>query len=266
MQYWLVKANPAVFDLDENLRRGKSQTWRTKKPPKLWESGDRLFFWSSSPRRELVGLGVFKGLTGELNDDDETLYDVKYHTAPLPGRVRAAELRADAICARANFLKAAVAQGVLQVSLDEAHQMYRLMRRANDGQPDCWADIPASDAISPRDVDESALEGDLRWRLHFTRERSAALVRRKKEQVLKLHGALECEACAFDFARSYGKLGQDFCEVHHKKPLASRRGPSETKLKDLAIVCSNCHRMLHRAKSMLTVTELKRRIKNGAGR
>jgi 5-methylcytosine-specific restriction protein A len=62
---------------------------------------------------------------------------------------------------------------------------------------------------------------------------------------------LSCEVCAFDFARTYGKLGEGFIEAHHILPLAEA-GTATTKPADLALVCSNCHRMLHRAKPWLT--------------
>jgi 5-methylcytosine-specific restriction protein A len=52
--------------------------------------------------------------------------------------------------------------------------------------------------------------------------------------------------CGFDFAGVYGPRGSNFCEVHHLKPLSDVHSEVETRLQDLAIVCSNCHRMLHR--------------------
>ncbi|ENL6777687.1 HNH endonuclease [Vibrio parahaemolyticus] len=40
-------------------------------------------------------------------------------------------------------------------------------------------------------------------------------------------------------------------------PLSLRDENKETKLSDLAIVCSNCHRMLHRKRSWLKIETLK---------
>ena len=81
---------------------------------------------------------------------------------------------------------------------------------------------------------------------HLRRERSRELVDRKKNAVLMATNRLACEVCGFDFAGVYGARGSNFCEVHHLKPLADVRLEVETYLHDLAIVCSNCHRMLHR--------------------
>src|SRR5438270_82163 len=70
--------------------------------------------------------------------------------------------------------------------------------------------------------------------------------RRKKEKVLAVHGKLLCKVCDFDFALVYGVLGKDFAECHHRVPLAELEEGHPVRLSDLAIVCANCHRMLHR--------------------
>jgi 5-methylcytosine-specific restriction enzyme A len=41
-------------------------------------------------------------------------------------------------------------------------------------------------------------------------------------------------------AATYGQLGEDFIECHHRLPL-STTGERRTRLSDLALVCSNCH-------------------------
>lgn len=142
MRYWVIKGNPRENDLDLMLERGVVATWRTGKPPKKWERRDRVFFWSSAPRLELVGLGELVGPTGDFTRTGETIYAVKYLTAPLPQRIRAADLRADTICQNANFLKPAVAQGVLEVADDQAHRMYAMLNQVNGGSLCVWTDIP----------------------------------------------------------------------------------------------------------------------------
>lgn len=104
---------------------------------------------------------------------------------------------------------------------------------------------------------ESFPEGRILTRLHTQRERNPALTRKKKAQVLSLTGRLACEVCAFDFVMVYGHLGEGFAECHHIKPLSTLEPGSRTRLEDLAIVCANCHRMLHRGNPWATVSELK---------
>ncbi|MBT3031446.1 MAG: HNH endonuclease [Candidatus Thiodiazotropha sp. (ex Lucina pensylvanica)] len=64
----------------------------------------------------------------------------------------------------------------------------------------------------------------------------------------------------FDFSEKYGKLGEGFAECHHTKPPSTLKPGEKTKLSDLAVVCSNCHRMLHRAKPWLSIGELRAAI------
>ena len=71
---------------------------------------------------------------------------------------------------------------------------------------------------------------------------------------------LKCEVCGFDFEEVYGKLGAGYIEVHHKKPVSE--GERITDLNnDLVMLCSNCHRMIHRGRDhMITPEELGRII------
>jgi len=113
------------------------------------------------------------------------------------------------------------------------------------------------------DVDRylSGKEGNPRLVSHLKRERNLKIVKEKKKQVLKLEGKLCCEVCDFDFKKTYGKYGEDFCEAHHLKQLSKTDGEVETTLQDLAIVCSNCHRIIHKNIPMLTINKLKRALK-----
>jgi hypothetical protein len=83
-------------------------------------------------------------------------------------------------------------------------------------------------------------------RLHLTRERCPELVRLFKSAVLSRDGRLRCEVCAFDFAETYGAHGEGYAEAHHCTPLASLTKSTRFGIEDLALVCANCHRMLHR--------------------
>jgi 5-methylcytosine-specific restriction protein A len=113
------------------------------------------------------------------------------------------------------------------------------------------------------DLEEWFLEGEVLTRLHLTRERNPDAVRRKKEQVVADTGRLACEACGFDFPAAYGPLGEGFIECHHTRPLAELPGERATRLADLAVVCANCHRMLHRGKRRATVQSLRALLQKG---
>lgn len=109
--------------------------------------------------------------------------------------------------------------------------------------------------------DESFLEGKERaeLRMHKFYERNPDAIKRAKAKA-KRENRLHCEVCTFNFGFHYPTLGDGFIECHHKTPIAVG-GIRNTTINDLALVCSNCHRMLHRknrAGNYLTVEELKK--------
>jgi len=107
----------------------------------------------------------------------------------------------------------------------------------------------------PDEDEVEAPEGRLLYRHHRVRERSRRLKIKKVEAALKAHGKVVCEACGFDFGEVYGERGEGFIECHHVKPL-HEAGQTTTRLKDLALICSNCHRMIHRRSPWPTPHEL----------
>ncbi len=110
------------------------------------------------------------------------------------------------------------------------------------------------------DDEEEFPEGRILTQLHMIRERNPSAVRRKKRQVLDRTSHLRCEACEFDFLDVYGELGRAFAECHHQVPISELHPDQSTRLTDLAIVCANCHRMLHRSRPLLAVEALRKLI------
>jgi 5-methylcytosine-specific restriction protein A len=109
--------------------------------------------------------------------------------------------------------------------------------------------------------EESAFpEGRVLYRLHKQRERSSKVVATKKEQALS-SGCLACEICSFDFFQAYGQLGYGYLECHHTTPIAEYEINQKTRLQDLALVCANCHRMLHRRRPWLRPHDLRQLLK-----
>jgi 5-methylcytosine-specific restriction endonuclease McrA len=115
-----------------------------------------------------------------------------------------------------------------------------------------WAEHRASpdDPLPMFDSETTGIEGRERLRLVRHRSRESRLRDAKIQRAIQesLDSRLRCEVpeCGFDFEAKYGSLGRGFAHVHHKMPLAEFDGPVEVSLKDLAIVCANCHAMIHR--------------------
>ena len=112
------------------------------------------------------------------------------------------------------------------------------------------------------DSDADGVEGRTLMRLHRVRERNRSLVRAKRVQAQRLR-CYRCEACGLQFDALDGLAGA-CCEVHHRLPL-SRMGRPEvrTRLEDLALVCANCHRIIHGRDPILTVAQLGRAMSRG---
>lgn len=104
-----------------------------------------------------------------------------------------------------------------------------------------------------------AEEGKVLTRVHRVRERDKKIVKRKKEEALKQHGTLQCEACGFNFSETYGADVEGVIDLHHTKPLHTLQPGDKTKLTDLALLCANCHRVVHSQRKWLSVAEVKER-------
>lgn len=68
----------------------------------------------------------------------------------------------------------------------------------------------------------------------------------------------KCFICGFNFADTYGEVGEGLIHVHHIKPLAEIGEEYEVDpIRDLCPVCPNCHAIIHRRKPAYTVEEVK---------
>jgi hypothetical protein len=151
-----------------------------------------------------------------------------------------------------NFGK--VGNGGLTFSIDLLTNEKISTREVQDLIWDLFIDFCCLDDSDPIVVNSSLLdfagakEGDKRIMRHIEQElryRNMDLVRMKKEQALvEGNGRIKCECCEFDFLKTYGEVGEGFIECHHK--ISLHHGERITKPEDLALLCSNCHRILHR--------------------
>jgi hypothetical protein len=206
--------------------------------------GDRLFLMQQGkePRGILAAgwatSGVFKGphwdeARRELGD--ETLYvQVRFDRIfnPDVDEILTMDRLQDGLRASVNW--ATPASGIqIKQGADELERLWEELIRLNG---DFQVDVQ----------DIGAAEGELRMALcrHRARER---WLRDEKIAQAKLAngGRLPCEVCQFDFLEVYGEIGRDYAQVHHLKPLGEQTLPSQTKLSDLAVVCANCHVMIH---------------------
>ncbi len=68
---------------------------------------------------------------------------------------------------------------------------------------------------------------------------------------IRFHGT-KCLVCGFDFAATYGEHGEGYIEVHHLRSVSSLGEETLVDPKvDMTVLCSNCHRMIHRKRDAI---------------
>jgi hypothetical protein len=105
-------------------------------------------------------------------------------------------------------------------------------------------------------------EGKIVERTHKARERNSQVITLAKESFKKLNGKLFCQVCGFNFEDTYGSIGKDFIEGHHTIAVSDMPPEHKTKVEDIAMLCANCHRMVHKKRPWLTMKDLDKLIKN----
>jgi 5-methylcytosine-specific restriction protein A len=104
---------------------------------------------------------------------------------------------------------------------------------------------------------EGVGEGRLLFRAHRSRERDREAVTKARKRAIRKHRKLSCEVCDFSFTKRYGARGAGFLEAHHRVPISEVAPGAKTRVQDLALLCANCHRMIHRRWPTLTVEGLR---------
>lgn len=120
--------------------------------------------------------------------------------------------------------------------------------------------LDAEDAGSDSSTPESARVGleSRRYRWHLRAEgRNGAVAKRAKQ----LQG-YTCCVCDRDFVTELGELGKRCIDAHHLTPFAEldERPRKLDPRNDFAIVCANCHRMIHSETPPLSPIDLRARL------
>jgi 5-methylcytosine-specific restriction protein A len=115
---------------------------------------------------------------------------------------------------------------------------------------------------SDYDEEEEFFEGRLLTAFHKKKERHRN-IRSKLIASRRKRGALACDMC-WRKANSNDATFEDAAfEAHHLLPM-SMAMERKTKLKDMALLCANCHRLLHRAIALkrrwLTIDEARKLV------
>jgi 5-methylcytosine-specific restriction enzyme A len=198
----------------------------------LKQKGAKLFFEVNSTGKRTHRTELGSSTWNKRSDDfDQSLWLAYSHQLPL----RVIVVEGDGGSVRARLLDEAL---WAVTEYDIATSKCTIVRGAEP--------VPVS--INADDIELAGFEGQERKRFVQHRRREDSMRRHKIEDAFAKAGKLVCEVpkCEFDFAKRYGPLGTGYAQVHHLVPLhrAPKTGRKVT-LKDLAIVCANCHAMIH---------------------
>ena len=107
------------------------------------------------------------------------------------------------------------------------------------------AGVALAEKLGDEEEEETFQEGRVLTDIHRRRERS----RRIRKKVLEnriARGKLVCEICGLSGMELDADMRDALFECHHVVPLGAAVEVN-TKLEDMALLCANCHRLLHRA-------------------
>ena len=249
-KFWATVCNPDRYRFDNEYRFVDESVWMV--PRGAPRAGDGLLVWLAGGKRK-TPRGVVA--IGTVLTDPEVFVAPRqlnqFWVEPQPNAAaRRIWIRYERCPGLPLLLGGPHDSFLQQLSVSRAQgtgafrvtdEQWQQLIEAAGGIPEA-ADQPDVSSEFP----EGLTEGGKKLVLHWKIERSPELTRRKKERVQRDMGCLACEVCGFDFASFYGPGGEGYIEVHHRRPLHTLTAVTVTTLEDLAVVCSNCHRMLHR--------------------
>lgn len=104
-------------------------------------------------------------------------------------------------------------------------------------------------------------EGKEIEKIHKSRERNSQVIQIAKSIFKQRNGKLFCQICGFDFEKVYGEVGKDFIEGHHTIAVSDMKLDHKTRPEEIALLCSNCHRMVHKKRPWLSLNDLNNLLK-----
>ena len=123
--------------------------------------------------------------------------------------------------------------------LQDALIMYRNILRSGGWEPE---DALISEA--EQDTGNSNLQQAKVYRQHRRIERSS-----KHSKEVKKRQGTRCKGCETELSERYGSVADQLIDAHHLVPLANLADGDVVGLdpcKDFAVLCPNCHRVIHR--------------------
>ena len=143
----------------------------------------------------------------------------------------------------------------LRQDLREAVNLYNGLIASGGWEPD--------DQIAKVAEDEAGIVGDLvqakRYKLHRAIERQAT----HSKAVKRIQG-YRCKGCLKRMDENYGEIAAELIEAHHLAPLSSLAESQAVTFDpetDFAVLCPNCHSVIHRMEDVSNISALRSCLK-----
>lgn len=140
--------------------------------------------------------------------------------------------------------------------LRQAMSLYNLLSEAENV-------VVGTIGVEDDERDNQFIEDYAAFRQHKRIERNARL----SAEVKKIHG-YACQACGFSFDNVYtGIANRKYIEAHHLTPVSTLKGQKVRRNPDtdFAVLCANCHRMIHRFESPWDLEAFRKTIVTARG-
>ncbi|HEY3316592.1 MAG TPA: HNH endonuclease [Bacillota bacterium] len=260
MSTWIFQGRPDIFMIDTYLRDRRNIWWRATQPRcrKEIRPDDQIFIWrSDGKKRSSGGIVARARVMGppELVADDAPELRIGGEWKEVDYRVplEVTEVRPDTSMIKRIFLLQHPILKTLRIHRMRTETNYLVSPEHASALERLWME-----AVDGCDLDDERFpEGKESFRAHRIVERNPRLAQAAKEQGIDPYGNLRCQVCGFSFRDRYGPVGDGFIEAHHTLPVSEVPGPHEVSINDIALVCSNCHRMLHLRRPWLTMVQLR---------
>jgi hypothetical protein len=200
--------------------------------------GDHILCYQSN-RNTLVGLAVAERWRDTRGGRELWLRPVRR----IEVRIRPLKKRYPSV-ARINAFRSGPIQTVNAITRTEVEALFRACG---------YKDIPIARAVvsnGPVTIEQDFIEGSERASRSRCRNPRLAAAAKKR------YGTT-CHCCHFDFAAYYGKDAEGLCVVHHLDEFRGTRGKRSTTIKDVRVVCANCHLVLHKEQPAMKVETLR---------
>lgn len=250
MQSWIFQGNPKRFDIDDYLSRYSEQIyWHTPILRNRISIGDRAYIWRAGSESGVVAIGEVTELPtpAHLVEYPECLADDLWRSEPPdPEDYKTGIGLSDVRLSSEEFM---IRRG--EISNDRRFSQSQLIRAGNASvfevnreQDQLLQDLwhYRSSSTVP---EVGTPEGKRTLVAHYRRERSSRLRKDKIDQALGEFGVLSCEICKVTSPQIELPFKNKMFEVHHRVPLSKASDKNRTTLADMAILCANCHRMVH---------------------